>query len=398
MKAHTVLSCVLVLVPLTASRGASMNSQDLQNNSRDPASNSTKAVQVSEREQNGLRGPVKACVEERTYPGMRSDDGTQIGELKIWAKTEYDEEGRIAVRRMPQTSRGHGLEGPVWVTRYIYSPAGLLLRIASGKEGEPASETVYRYDDQGRLQSITDSKKPDNPINFRYDENGRKTKVTISRAEDYMPNTGAVSTSADALFEVADRPPNLPGGGSATTIYDANDRPTEIQVRDAEGQIYTRTVRVYDSQGNVVEEKQTMDDPVRMIPAEDRKKMLDGSGMSLDDLRGEFTKFLGPQAEMSSTAYTYDKQGRKSKTIRKIFNHMEDTIETTYNDHGDVDLEVTRSKSATGNEEADKPRYSEAHYSYEYDDHGNWTEKKMAYKSSPEGNSSDEIRRTLEYF
>jgi hypothetical protein len=110
MKAHTVLSCVLVLVPLTASRGTSMNSQDLQNNSREPASNSTKAAQVSEREQNGLRGPVKACVEERTYPGMRSDDGTQIGELKIWVKTEYDEEGRIAVRRSPRLLAGTALK------------------------------------------------------------------------------------------------------------------------------------------------------------------------------------------------------------------------------------------------------------------------------------------------
>lgn len=394
MQVRTLLTFVLASLLVTAARGASMNSQNSQNDSGVSTSNS-KPLQFSEREQNGLRGAVRACMEERTYPAETLGDGTQIGELKMWAKTEYDEAGRIAVVRTPQTSRGHGLEGPMWVTRHIYTPAGLLLTIASGKEGEPVSETAYRYDDQGRLQSITDSKKPDNPITFRYDENGRKTKIAISRAEDYIPNT-----SAEASFAAADRAPNLPGGGSATTIYDASDRPTEIQVRDAEGEIYTRTVRVYDDRGNVVEEKETLGDPVKVIPEENRKKILDSSGGSLDDLRGEFAKFLGAKMEMLSAAYTYDKQGRKVRTMRKTFNHMDDTIETTYNDHGDVDVEITRIKSDTGDKRADEPRYSEAHYSYEYDDHGNWTEKKTAYKSSPEGElkSSGEVRRTLEYF
>jgi hypothetical protein len=37
---------------------------------------------------------------------------------------------------------------------------------------------------------------------------------------------------------------------------------------------------------------------------------------------------------------------------------------------------------------------------YHYDDQGNWTEKKVSYRSSPDGalTSSSEATRTLEYF
>lgn len=377
-----------------------MRSQDPQDSPVISASDS-KPSKLTEREQSGLRGPVKSCVEETTYPTETLGDGKQIPELKLWTKTEYDEEGRVAAIRMPQTSRGHGLEGPVWVTRYTYSPAGLLLKVTSENDGGTTTETVYRYDDQGRLQSITDSQKPDNPIVFRYDENGRKTKLAISRPEDYPAGLGAVSYSTEALFKVASRAQIIPGGGIAMTIYDEQDRPVEIQVRNTKGELLHRLVRKYDNQGNILEEKETMDDPLAMIPDADQNKILNASGMSVDDLRGEFAKFLGgTPAEMFSTTYTYDKQGRKSKTARKAFNHADDTVETTYNDHGDVDVEITRSNLGSGDEKPQEPRYSEAHYSYEYDSYGNWTEKEVSYRSSPEGNftSSFETQRTFEYF
>jgi hypothetical protein len=399
LKAPTLFAVILVFLPLSALQGASVKSQNLENNSIDSASTSKPSL-PSEREQHGLRGPVKACVEERIYPGMTLDDGKQIPESQSWDRTEYDEEGRIWSIRRRETAPGHGLDGPLWVTRYTYSPAGLLLKVTSGKDGEQTtSEIVYHYDDQGRSLSIADSRKPDNPITFRYDENGKKTKVSASGPEDLMPNVA--TASEEASFAAGERAPNLAGGGSATTIYDDQDRPVEIQVREASGELISRTLRIYDNQGNIVEEKKSLDDPVKMIPAGDRNKILDSSGMSLDDLRGEFTKLLGAQSEMFSNAYTYDKHGRKSRAIRKQFNHQMDTTDTTYNEHGDIDVEITLSRQIGGeNANADQPRYSEAHYSYVYDNYGNWTDKKVSYRSSTDGEfiSSDEIRRTLEYF
>ena len=388
VRTHWFLRVLVFLVlPLTPSRGVSLDPQ----NERTESASHAKPSQLSEREQAGLRGPVKAYVEETPYPPQPLSNGKETPEMKRWEKTEYDVDGHVIAKRFRNP------DGSEWVTRFIYSPAGMLLKVTSGKDPEPGTETNYRYDKEGRLESITYGKRPDNPVTFRYDENGRKTKVQISRPDDYQPNV----SSAGVGFEGADRAPNRPGGGSATTIYDADDRPVEVAVRDLQGELLSRTVRIYDNRGNIVEEKQTMDDVTKMIPAETQNKMLAGSGVSLNDLRNQLAKFLGGQGELWSVAYTYDAQGRVAQTTRRILNHSEDKIESTYNDHGDVALEITHSTFTVGEEgKAPETRDSEAHYSYQYDDHGNWTEKNVSHRSSPDGalTSSNETTRMLDYF
>ena len=86
--------------------------------------------------------------------------------------------------------------------------------------------------------------------------------------------------------------PNLPGGGTATTIYDEHDRATEVQVRDASGEIVNRAVRTYDAQGHVLEEKQIQDDPVTMFPAEVRAQILEQSGLSPINCRRRYVRSL----------------------------------------------------------------------------------------------------------
>jgi YD repeat-containing protein len=199
---------------------------------------------MSDRDQKGLRGPVKTCVEETTYPaGVTAPDGTQVSEGKSSQTTEYDVAGRVLSMRFGNT------DGSEWVSRYSYGASGQLLKIASGNEGEPSRETVYSYDDSGRPLKIIDGYTPDNPVTFRYDEQGRKTKVQISRPEGYRPNVGV----AGSPFQAADMAPNLPGGGTATTVYDEHDRPIEVQVRDAHGELVSRALRIYDSQGRITE-------------------------------------------------------------------------------------------------------------------------------------------------
>jgi len=345
------------------------------------------------------RGPIKTSVEEITYPSATAADGTQTPELKSWCTTEYDLEGRI------MATRTRNPDGSEWVTRSTYDASGHPLKTAWGKEGEATSETVYSYDDRGRMQSISYGGRPDNPVIFRYDERGRKTKVQVSRPEDYRPNTAV----AGSPLEVADMAPNLPGGGSATTVYDEHDRPAEVQVRDAQGELVSRAVRIYDAEGRVAEEKQILDNPEMLFPAEVRAKMLEESGASREELRealrDQFTKLMGGQAEPFSIAYSYDAQGRVRQTRRRIYN-QEDMIETTYTKHGDTLAEITRSTRLSSANEQSLPTaglstYSEVRHSYEYDDRGNWTEEIVSYRSSPDGvfsNPSSERRRTLTYY
>jgi hypothetical protein len=213
--------------------------------------------------------------------------------------------------------------------------------------------------------------------------------------------------SALGPFEALDLPPNLPGGGTATIIYDEQDRPTEVEQRDAKGELVMHATRTYDSQGRVLAEKQIHDSFVAMFASEAQEKILQESGLSPEQLatvvQADLSKLMGGHTEAYTISYAYDVHGRLSHTSRRIFN-QQDEIDTTYNDHGDVDSEITRSTEIPNADgmppDAGRSPYSEVRYSYQYDEHANWTEKTTAYRSSPDENfqSSSRIKRTLTYY
>src|SRR5262249_11869516 len=239
--------------------------------------------------------------------------------MKMWSRMEYDADGRLTARLV------HNANGSEWTMRYTYDNSGRMLKIESGNEGQPLTETIYSYSDQGRPLKITSNRTPDNPVTFHYDDSGRRTKIQRSSAADYMPNVA----SAVPPFDSADRPPNLPGGGTATTVHDEQDRPTEVQVRDSQGEVVSRSIRKYDEHGRIAEEHHILDNPETMIPAELRTRILSESGRSLVELRSELTRLMGGQAGPSSIAYDYDAHSRIIQTRRRIFNR-ERIIETSY--------------------------------------------------------------------
>jgi YD repeat-containing protein len=243
------------------------------------------AVTMSDREQSGLHGRVKSCTEVDTHSGLTNAEGNSY-EVRFETTTEYDADGRIL------STRSRNTDGSQWVTNYSYDASGRVLRVTSGNEGQALSGTTYSYDHQGRLMSMVDDARPDRPVSFRYDDHGRKTRIAISGSEDYRPNTA----TAGSPFEVSESP-NLADGGTTTTIYDEQDRPTEVQVRDPNGELISRAVRTYDAQGHIAEEKQILDSPELMFPASIRASMLEQSGMSTEQLRQEMraqiTKLMG---------------------------------------------------------------------------------------------------------
>ena len=165
-------------------------------------------------------------------------------------------------------------------------------------------------------------------------------------------------------------------------------------MRDASGDVVNRALRTYDAQGHVIEEKQVLENPETMFPSEARAKMLEQSGLSAEQLRQELrtqlTKLMAGRPGPYSVSYRYDTHGRVNHTSRQIFNHEEE-IETTYNENGDTESEITRSTQSG---------YSEVRYSYQYDQQKNWIEKAVSYRSTPDGTfqSSTMIKRTLAYY
>jgi len=305
---------------------------------------------------------------------------------------EFDPDGRLL------ETRHENPDGSEWITRKLYDASGRLLKTSSGMKGRTFAETVYSYDDHGKLLRITNSGSPDNPIVFRYDEAGRKTRVEHSRASDYRPNVAIGGSPFD--FEQA--PATLPGGGTTTTIYDDLDHAVEIQTRDAQGQLVRRALRSYDDRGRVIDEKQVLASLEMLIPAEMRTKVLEESGASLEQLRQELTRIMGGQDGPVSLHYSYDDKGQLTQTIRRHFNE-EDTIDAEYNEHGDVVKEITRTKQVGGAEDGTPSArlpYSEVRYSYEYDSHGNWVHQTITYRHSVDGafQPSTETRREISYY
>jgi len=106
---------------------------------------------MTDREETGLRGPVKTCTEETIYPG---------GEYLT--TTEYSPDGRVLAVRTPQT------DGSEWVSSNIYNTNGHLVKTVSGKLGEKGTEIRYDYDDSGRLLTTTNSSESGDRTTFDY--------------------------------------------------------------------------------------------------------------------------------------------------------------------------------------------------------------------------------------
>src|SRR6266550_3104489 len=294
---------------------------------------------------------------------------------------------------------------------------GRLVKTASGKLGEPGTESVYAYDEAGRLLSITNSPEKGNRTDFRYDEQGRKTTVqtfdpkTLQSRQNSMFG-GSPWDAAQAGFGVS-------AGGNVTTIYRENDKPTEAQVHDAEGRIVSRVVRTYDANGRIMEENQIQENPALLMvdkfSAEQRVELDD---KQLEAMNKAMKSMLSGRSGTGKT-YTYDAQGRVKEVRDRNF--ALDTVTTTgYNEHGDkseermtltdntafpvgvaysMDENGTLIPATVSNTPSvpERPKLDVIEYRYEYDQYGNWTEQTVIHRS--ESNEYSTVRhRTLTYY
>lgn len=335
--------------------------------------------------QQGLCGPIRICTEEIIYSAETLLNGEQVPERRLWSSTEYDLGGRL----LNKSWREQG--GAEWAVRRSYGTFGPVLE-SKFKDGVGEGEYIFDYSVDGRLQSITDSSRPKNPMIFQYAANGYKAKIQTSRADDYIP----VTSSRRMGFADMDRPPNLQGGGSAVTTYDEHDRPTTIEVRDSNGDLVRKAMRSYDEQGRITLEKITVDDMVTLVPESIRETILE----SRDGLREQLTQAMGGQANLYSVSYRYDSERHLRLATRRVFNHS-DQIETTYNEFGDPIMEITKRTEIVECEgSTPQPQISETAQSYKYDQTGNWTERLSSRRSNPDHKFklTTKATRTLSYF
>lgn len=342
----------------------------------------------SDRERLGLRGPIKSCLEENILPDGRPYSTYQ----------EFSPGGKLLRDRIRNP------DGSEWVSTNTYDANGRLVKTVSGKTGDPPTETVYTYDDQDRLVAITTSGSK-NRTEYRYDEQGRKTEI---RAFEPKPvQRGEVGFSGSA-WDAAATGFDVPNGGSVTTTYNDKDRPVEERVHDAQGQIVSRVLRTYNAAGLVVEEKPTLENPASVldqIPADTRSK--------LDEDAMRTMKALLQGQRERTTLFAYDAQGRV--TTKRETGVFESVITTSYNEQGDIAEERTNIVSAIplatppakGESGTSAPSGfigpaahvvddSDVHYTYQYDQFGNWRQQTITDAKHPAPPSVR--RRTLTYY
>jgi YD repeat-containing protein len=347
----------------------------------------------SDRERAHLRGPVKTVVDEH-------------------ATTRYDPGGNVLSRRFKNP------DGTEYGDTYTYDDNGQPLIVASHAWDGSTFEKVYSYDEAGRLLKITDAR--GETTTFEYDEDGHKIETCVLKKAD--GRAGAKATGIDLMFaDTLSTFLDLHFGGNASrfkTIYNHLDRPTETQAYDAGGTLLGRVLRTFDEQGRVTDVREITEDPLSMFPAKEIAQMIARSGTSLDEVRAELSKAMKFFGGESGKSFRYDANGRVEKAI--ISGTLPGTFTRTYvyNEHGDVVEEntvlardkdrpvgVAFSMSKTGEMIPENPPSEwppqpdlvdtqNIRHDYEYDDHGNWTERTSTFNQQPSSTS----HRALTYY
>lgn len=387
---HSLLTfSLLLLPPFCAFSSRAFPPPRPQTTQTPNSSSAIRGPDMSDREKASLRGPVHVCVEEVAYPtGKFSTTHT------------YDIDGKLLV------SSSKSSNGSDWVTTRTYDSDGHLLSIVSGKSGDPGLESLYSYDDSGRLLSITNNIGKGDRIDFQYNAQGRKSSVQTFAPQSLESKRNAASSGSP--WDAAQMGFGVPSGGTVVTLYDQNGQPTEAQVLDAQGQLVSRVLRTYGTNGQLSEEKPTFENlaptVIENMPAEQQYQMTPEAIKHMNMVLARVMTGRTP----AGMSYTYDSQNRLIATRER--NMMFDqTTSIAYNDQGDKaeehttyaensvvpagvefsvgeDGAVTPSSSSTQQSPQSSlpvPEPTVIKYTYQYNAYGNWTQQTATDTAHP---------------
>lgn len=296
-----------------------------------------KSISPSDRERAELRGSVRTIVDD-------------------WSTTVFDRDGKI-IAWHGNTLLGH-------------------------------SERTYSYEENGKLIRITGSN-TDQLDEFRYDEQGRMTQIRHVPAR----TEGARATGFGIYFEAISEGHTLTDGGTVETRYNERGQPVERRILDGEGTLLFRIVHLYDANGRLSEERLVSENPSLpkafrdQIPAEQLAAVFTQMKMEFDRIRQQ-TGLFG-NAERT---YVYDGQDRATERHMRMGPIRED-LTWTFNDRGDM-IESTARTSGFPHDLGVQPELevSKSRYSYEYDEHGNWTSRSDTWEVGGNTTTHTQVR------
>jgi len=130
---------------------------------------------MTDREQAGLRGPVKTVVDEQTTTFADGRSFVSRG------TTDYSLDGRRLQLRHANP------DGSEWFKTYRYSDDGRLIKISSSQDGRDSFlYEMYLYDEANRL--IATQSNGEELIHYEYGKDGSKTMTESYRADALRPD------------------------------------------------------------------------------------------------------------------------------------------------------------------------------------------------------------------
>jgi YD repeat-containing protein len=383
---------VLIVAPGLESSDTKTSSANQQPAEASDATSQEEIPKMSDREKAGLRGPVESCTVENTTPA-----GPRTHAWRTVTTTKYDPDGRAY-----ETGYVNN-DGTKGVQSLTYDSEGHLLRAAWNDQAGERS-TIYNYDSQGRLTSITGQ--GDWTTTFEYDDQGPKTRIVkstreASTAENRSPFGVSIDTGDDLFIAP-------PPGGSVKTSYNERDQALESRVYASDGELMSRLTRAYDAKGRVAELSYVIENLGLMFSPETRERAAAEPG-ALEELSRPMV--------MVRISYSYDDQNRVAEKHDHTGFARETVTKITYNDHGDEIEEISTATGHLNPPESEaggggssssgalrpKPlpdEHTDVRFDYQYDSVGNWTEKTVSSPADGDkpARTWSVTRRTITYY
>ena len=336
---------------------------------------------MADRERRDLRGPVKTVISE-TF--------------------DWDEKA-AAIPEKPNRRE-----------QLTFSPEGNLLESVSKFQDGPPQRSTNVYDDAGRLRETKwrNSDGTESSMQVKYDQcgqpirsdanvtyssgNGRKIKTEVFEAK--VPGVDRTIGFEEGPSLVSW---NTGNAALASTFYDGMGRPAEIVLYDAQHVQISKLVRTYDERGRVAsEENQTLSPRVFTGLRGDQGKEMP------EDIAQLFTRVFS-EGSMRVT-YKYDDQDRVIEQTQEMGLFGYEKTVSSYNEHGDLsealhystrqgDIPLSEDGNILAPPPAPEKLESETEFSYQYDNHGNWTRKKTAMLYHPKSRWESIEKRSITY-
>jgi hypothetical protein len=345
-----------------------------------------------------LRGPVRTLQTQFAEWNLETGDWRP---LKNRFVATFRSDGQLS------EIEHHNPDGSVPREVRLYDEAGRLTEDQWWSNDLLTRRVLHTYGVAGRSASAVtidaDGAKSETE-RCQYDENERKTKTVLLP----VPETSGASCSAGScgiMFGVdgTDVAYSAPGATTSTTIYDEHDRPSEVSFYDANNALVSRVGFSRDQEGRVLSERMEFAGPGGLlgsafdanVPADERASMI------------ELLKTVFDDQAFSVATYAYDEKGRRIQTIRRMGKLSEERVTVRYDDfdnpveevRSDVNREMRMDDGVVKTEE--KPSHVQhVRFQYQYDSHGNWTERIVSQRLEPNADErpSNIERRTIAYY